>query len=132
MIKPDIFLARGLLFIVLIISFKVSAENTPPIKTFVIRPATCLTEKDTNCKSSFVFSWQLNYPTEVCLSERDTMLVCSTKLSYSEVRQISLAQSRQYNLIPTDFPNMKETRHIELQRLNKDVRIVNRRVWSVF
>ncbi|WP_462158129.1 DUF3019 domain-containing protein [Pseudoalteromonas sp. GB56] len=105
-----------------------------PIQRFTVRPAVCVTEKNAQCKTRFVFSWSLNYATQVCLSLKGaaTTLVCSQKLRDEKEVDIKSRKTSVYELTPTDLPLFSVSQEVQVLELNRDVRVVNRRVWSVF
>jgi hypothetical protein len=114
--------------------FPLSASESYPIKRFDIRPAVCVIEEDADCHSRFVFSWDLAYSTRVCLKSQlnQEYLVCDNKLSVEIELVVKISENNLYDLIPDTYSHQRVSRMIEVQRLNKDVRILNRRIWSVF
>lgn len=110
-----------------------SAENNA-IKSFDIKPSVCVIERRSNCQYQFIFSWELFYATQVCLSTDDTeeTLICSSELKREVGLNVNLENSTDYNLIVVDHPQYKQTRSIDVQRLGVDSRILQRRIWSVF
>lgn len=114
--------------------FQLNASESYPIKRFDIRPAVCVIEEDADCHSRFVFSWELAYSTRVCLKSKlnQKYLVCDNKLSVEIELVVKIKENNHYDLIPDTYSHQRVSRLIEVQRLNKDVRILHRRIWSVF
>lgn len=118
----------------LALSFELHANENHPIKRFDIRPAVCVIERDADCHSRFVFSWDLAYSTRVCLQSNlgKKLLICDDRLSVEVELVVDISDDNQYDLIPQQYSHLIINRKIEVQRLNKDIRILNRRIWSVF
>jgi len=114
--------------------FPLSASESYPIKRFDIRPAVCVIEEDADCHSRFVFSWDLAYATQVCLKshQHKEFLVCDDNASFEIELVVDISDNSYYDLIPQNNTHLRESQMIEVQRLNKDVRILHRRIWSVF
>ncbi|KGJ90524.1 DUF3019 domain-containing protein [Thalassotalea sp. ND16A] len=114
--------------------FELQASEYRPIKRFDIRPAVCVIEEDADCHSRFIFSWDLAYATRVCLkpNQHKEFLVCDDNPSVEIELVIDISDNSYYDLIPQNNAQLRVSRMIEVQRLNQDVRILNRRIWSVF
>lgn len=110
-----------------------SADETP-IKYFKIRPAICVVEKDKDCHSRFIFSWALNHQTQVCLEDVQSkkQLICDDKLEQELEFVVTVSEANRFDLVPDESPYLVVSQAIDVQQLNKDVRIRHRRIWSVF
>ncbi len=119
-------------FLIVISKAYSAGGEVKKIEYFIIKPDTCVVEKQSACEGDFEFLWSLNKEQYVCIYHQKfkAPLFCNNSKKEDKITlRVNVQSINEFTLVVGEQYS-KAT--ITLQKLGVDLRKTRRHLWSVF